>query len=280
MSSPPNLSAGRRASPSRRARRRQIDLGTLVGGALIAFCIAVLTTPAGVSGAVMLVPVQVSILGVANPAVTPTNLLYNLIAVPGGLAGYRRRTRDTALARILILGSVPGVVIGAILRVKALEGPEVFYAVIAVVLLPLGAWLLLGSTRSGRGGGRVPTGQLVALSLAVGVIGGIYGIGGGAVLAPVLVGLGFAAAEIAPATLLATFLTSIAGVATFALLSIGQSGSIAPEWTLGIALGLGGLAGGYLGARLQPRLPEVLIRRGLGLLCVGLAVRYGILGFG
>ena len=228
----------------------------------------------------MLVPVQVSILGVANPAVTPTNLLYNLIAIPGGLAGYLRRTPDLALARILILGSVPGVVAGAILRVTALEGPDAFYAVIAVVLLPLGAWLLLGSADMGGGHQRVASGRLVALSLAVGVIGGVYGIGGGAILAPVLVGLGFAAAEVAPATLLATFLTSIVGVATFALLSIDQSGAVAPEWDLGIALGIGGLAGAYLGARLQPRLPDALIRRGLGLLCVGLGVRYGILGFG
>jgi hypothetical protein len=33
------------------------------------------TTPLGVSGAVLLLPVQLSILGVPSPAVTPTNLL-------------------------------------------------------------------------------------------------------------------------------------------------------------------------------------------------------------
>ena len=55
-------------------------------GALIAFCIAVATTPAGVSGAVFLLPVQVSVLGIPSPAVTPTNLLYNVVATPGALA--------------------------------------------------------------------------------------------------------------------------------------------------------------------------------------------------
>ena len=58
-------------------------------GALIAFAVATITTPAGVSGAVFLIPVQVSILGVPNPASTPTNLLYNVIATPGALLGYR-----------------------------------------------------------------------------------------------------------------------------------------------------------------------------------------------
>ena len=59
-------------------------------GAAIAFAIAQVTTPAGVSGAVLLLPVQISILNVPSPGVTPTNLLYNVIATPGGLWRYWR----------------------------------------------------------------------------------------------------------------------------------------------------------------------------------------------
>ena len=44
----------------------------LLGGA-IAFLVALVTTPAGVSGAVLLLPVQISVLDVPNPALTPTN---------------------------------------------------------------------------------------------------------------------------------------------------------------------------------------------------------------
>ena len=55
-----------------------------------AFAIAVIATPAGVSGAVLLLPFQVSVLGTPSPAVTPTNLLYNVIATPGALYRYRR----------------------------------------------------------------------------------------------------------------------------------------------------------------------------------------------
>jgi hypothetical protein len=53
-----------------------------------AFVIAVAATPAGISGAVLLLPFQVSLLGTPSPAVTPTNLLYNVVATPGAL--YRR----------------------------------------------------------------------------------------------------------------------------------------------------------------------------------------------
>src|SRR6266702_7850017 len=45
--------------------------------------------------------------------------------------------------------------------------------------------------------------------------------------------------------LASTFVTSMAGVVTFTLLSLHQQGSIAPDWPTGIALGVGGLAGGY-----------------------------------
>ena len=47
-----------------------------------AFVIAVLATPAGISGAVLLLPFQVSVLGTPSPAVTPTNLLYNVVELP------------------------------------------------------------------------------------------------------------------------------------------------------------------------------------------------------
>lgn len=79
---------------------------------------------------------------------------------------------------------------------------------------------------------------------------------------------------------MSTFLTSIAGVAAYAILSLRTSGSIAPDWVVGISIGIGGLLGGYLGASLQPRLPEPLLRRGLGLLALGLGIRYVVLAAG
>ena len=118
-------------------------------GAALAFVVAACTTPAGVSGAVLLLPVQVSVLGVPSPAVTPTNLLYNVVATPGGLVRYWRDGRLRGpLARTLVLGTLPGVIVGAALRVEALDGPEAFLIVVAAVLGPLGAWLALA---------RVPT---------------------------------------------------------------------------------------------------------------------------
>jgi uncharacterized membrane protein YfcA len=251
-----------------------------------AFVIAVVATPAGVSGAVLLLPFQVGVLGTPSPAVTPTNLLYNVVATPGALYRYWRQGQTGGwLAVVLIGGTLPGVVAGAVIRVELLPGPRVFDLVVAAVLVPLGGWLALTrpaqlTAGTGRATTRrvIPAPALVALAAVVGCVGGIYGIGGGSVLAPVLIGSGQRPAEVAPAALASTFVTSVAGVITFTVLSLHTQGSVAPDWPTGLALGVGGLAGGYTGARVQSRLPDLLIRRVLGVLVVAIGARYLVSG--
>jgi hypothetical protein len=107
-----------------------------------AFAVAVLATPAGISGAVLLLPFQVSVLGTPSPAVTPTNLLYNVVATPGALyRNWRQGQTGGSLALVLIAGTLPGV--GSVLRVEVLPSAHLFDFVVAKVLLPLGTWLAL-----------------------------------------------------------------------------------------------------------------------------------------
>jgi uncharacterized membrane protein YfcA len=181
------------------------------------------------------------------------------------------------LPRLLVLGTLPGMIAGAVIRVELLAGSEAFLVVIAAVLIPLGAWLATQPAPEPGRRAALTERQIVALAAVVGTVGGIYGIGGGSILGPILVGLGFSVLEVAPAALAATFITSVAGVGAYALLSLGVSGDVAPDWPVGIGLGVGGLLGGYLGASVQPRLPETLLRRGLGLLALALGLRYAVL---
>jgi uncharacterized membrane protein YfcA len=239
----------------------------LLLGLMAGLMISVVTTPVGVSGAVFL--------GVPNPAVTPTNLLFNVVSGPGALLRYGRRGALLGpLTRLLLLGTLPGVVLGAVTRVFVVPGPQVFRLIVALLLLPLGLWLCIG--KQSKGTGKAPPGRrgVVASAFAVGVVGGIYGIGGGSILGPVLVGRGMPVATVAPAALASTFVTSIAGAGTFAVLALSGRENTAPEWGIGIMCGIGGLIGGYLGAHLQPRIPERALRLVLGLLAVGVAVLY------
>jgi uncharacterized membrane protein YfcA len=275
---------------------------------VVAFMVSALTAPAGVSGAFLLLPFQVSVLGFTSPAVSPTNLVYNILATPGGVYRYVREGRVVwPLAGAVILGTLPGVFVGALLRVTVLSDPDLFEVFVGLVLLYFGARLLYGVIRPSGGGtadspdgsGRVgairaslrrveygyggktytfDTTGVFALSLAVGVVGGIYSIGGGSIIAPFLVTVfGLPVYTVAGATLIGTFVTSAAGVVFYELLAttdLGAQMPIAPDWLLGLTLGVGGLAGTYVGAKLQRHVPERLIRAVLGTLVTLLALRY------
>jgi uncharacterized membrane protein YfcA len=253
----------------------------LLGG-LGAFLVTVVTTPAGVSGAVFLLPVQVSVLHVANPALTPTNLLYNVISTPGALLRFRRERRlGSPLTRALLAGTIPGVVLGAVVRVEVLSGPQMFLIVVAIVLAPLGAWLAVGRGSPPSPADRRPGPTVTACAFGAGLIGGVYGIGGGSLLRPLLAYMGFSLYVIAPAALTSTFVTSVAGVLAYQALELANGGgAIATEWPLGISMGLGGIRGSYLGARRQRRVPEEALRRLLGMVCLLLAARYAVQGAG
>jgi uncharacterized membrane protein YfcA len=78
--------------------------------------------------------------------VTPTNLLYNVVATPGALYRYWRQGQaGGTLTVLLLVGTIPGVVFGLVIRVELLPGPEAFEIVVAVVLVPLGSWLAMNA---------------------------------------------------------------------------------------------------------------------------------------
>lgn len=113
------------------------------------------------------------------------------------------------------------------------------------------------------------------LAFIVGIIGGTYGIGGGAIIAPFCVAVfNLPVYTVAGAALMATFLTSIAGVFFYSVIPIETGFSTRPDWLLGFLFGAGGFAGMYCGARLQKFVPQKFIKLMLGLIITSLAIRY------
>ncbi|MBI5437456.1 MAG: sulfite exporter TauE/SafE family protein [Nitrosomonadales bacterium] len=277
---------------------------------VVAFAISLFTSMGGVSGAFLLLPFQVSVLGFHSPAVSATNHLFNMVAIPGGVWRYAREGRMVwPLAWIIILGTLPGVFIGALARVHYLADPEDFKFFVGLVLLYLGGrlvWDLLlprrahpmsasaearfqqrfNNARHGHAQNEIPpvavkefsllrlvyefcgqrfdlsTPRIALLSFIVGIVGGIYGIGGGAIMAPFLISFfGLPVYTAAGAALMATFVTSVAGVAFYQLLApFYPDMAVGPDWMLGLLFGAGGLAGIYCGAMLQKYVPARTIK--------------------
>ena len=120
--------------------------------------------------------------------------------------------------------------------------------------------------------------KLSALAFAVGIVGGIYGVGGGAIIAPFLVAFfHLPIYTIAGATLFGTFVTSIAGALFYSLIAPLYSSMglmVAPDWLLGGLFGAGGFLGMYFGARLQKYFPARFIKLVLTIILMYLAVSY------
>jgi uncharacterized membrane protein YfcA len=296
---------------------------------LVAFFVSLLTSTAGVSGAFLLLPFQVSVLGFTSPSVSPTNLVYNIVAIPSGVYRYMREKRMAwPLAWVIIIGTLPGIFIGAVLRIRYLPDPKNFKFFAGCVLLYIGLRLVYAMIRKSDLNAQKTdavekkfyaaknkkttapendatpvssvrtikfsltrysysfygevfafnTITLFLLAFAVGIVGGTYGIGGGAIIAPFLVTFfNLPVYTIAGAALLATFVTSIAGVVFYTGVApfFAYTGlAIAPDWMLGALFGLGGSLGIYCGARLQKYLPAKSIKIILALAIMLIAIRY------
>ena len=94
---------------------------------VVAFIISFFTSMGGLSGAFLLLPFQVSILGFTSPSVSATNQLFNIVAIPGGVYRYFKEGRMVwPLTLVVIIGTLPGVFIGAILRIQFFPDPKKF----------------------------------------------------------------------------------------------------------------------------------------------------------
>jgi uncharacterized membrane protein YfcA len=109
----------------------------------VAFFVSFFTSMGGVSGAFMLLPFQVSILGYTAPSVSGTNQVFNIVAIPSGVYRYIREKRMLwPLTWAVIIGTLPGVFIGAWVRVKYLPDPKNFKLFAGLVLFYIGFRLL------------------------------------------------------------------------------------------------------------------------------------------
>jgi len=119
------------------------------------------------------------------------------------------------------------------------------------------------------------TPAMFLLAFFVGIIGGTYGFGGGAIIAPFCVAVfHLPVYTVAGAALMGTFLTSIAGVTFYSVIPAKEGLATSPDWLLGALFGAGGFLGMYLGARFQKFVPQKFIKIMLGLVILFLAIKY------
>lgn len=248
-----------------------IDGGWLLPVALIAIGILVGTygTLIGVGGALILVPALFWLYPDASPQIiTGISLVIVLVNALGGTYAYARQRRiDYRNGAYFALATIPGVILG-VMTLQFI--PRTTFALIfGLVLMAVAAFISLRSepryATEGDGNYRRRLAAGVTLSLGVGYLAGLLGIGGGIIHVPVLVYIMCFPAHIATATsIFILVFTALAGSLTHLF-----QGSYGQDWSIILLLAVGVMAGSQLGARLSRRLHgKVLIR----LLAIALVV--------
>lgn len=271
---------------------------------LVAFAISFFSSMAGITGAFLILPFQMSVLGFTTPSVSATNFLYNVVGTPGGIFRYSREGRMVwPLALAITIGTLPGVLIGYYIRVRYLPDPRAFKFFVGLVLCYIGIRVFSKIFQPENTGTPTQTADfrvsnirlsrtrmafdfrarrvefslaaIITLALLVGIIGGIYGIGGGAIIAPFCVAfLNIPVHTVAGAAMFGTFATSVAGVIIYSTVPLNHGQAAPPDWLLGTLFGLGGLLGMYLGASCQKYIPERIIQAILAVVIFVVSANY------
>jgi uncharacterized protein len=294
---------------------------------LVGMVISFFTSMGGISGAFLILPFQVSVLGFTSPAVSPTNLVFNIVGIPSAIYKYFKEGRmNWPLAWNIIIGTLPGLVLGMFIRIIYLPDPKLFKLFAGCVLFYIGGRMLFTMVMAKSGDSAAKAAEskmrlqlnpktvvapgasnnpairtlswslskteyeffgerfsfhttgLFLLALVVGLIGGIYGIGGGAIIAPFIVAFfGLPIHTIAGATLMGTCVTSIGGVILYQFLGpviAAPHMSVTPDWLLGFLFGIGGFVGMYFGASAQKHVPAAIIKPVLAIVISALGIKY------
>ncbi len=106
---------------------------------------------------------------------------------------------------------------------------------------------------------------LVLIGLGVGLAASFTGLGGGIIMVPLLLALGFEAQRAVGTSFLAILIISVSALAAH-----GRLANI--DWKVGLLLGVGGIVGAQVGARLVEQVSTEGFRKVFAVLLVGVGV--------
>lgn len=262
---------------------------------IIGLCAGVLGSVVGLGGGVILVPAMLffgtytSLLTEVSPqlAVGTSLLVIIFTGLASSLSYMKQGTVDYRSALLFFAGSGPGGILGAFInRYLNVDQFELYFGMLmiflAVVLMfkdklkPADEQAIRGTIRRFKDpqgkeyvyGFRPVTGWAVAF--VVGLLSGLFGIGGGSLMVPVMIIVFLFPPHVAVATsMLMIFLSAIVSSVTHIAL-----GNI--EWIMAAALIPGAWIGGRLGAALNRRMQgnSVVILLRIILIIIGIRLIY------
>lgn len=228
----------------------------------------------GIGGGLVIVPALVLLYGLDQKTATGTSLF--ALVWPVGLLGVleyaSRGEARLDWGTTISLGIVGGIFLGA--RLTAPLAPSTMKRLYGVFLLVVGAyyvltWRAVERIDPGQGGVEGPLWLGLGIGLLAGVLGGLFGIGGGLVIVPALKLVAGLDQKTATGT---SLFAQVWPVGLLGVLEYRRRGESRVDLGAGIAVGL--LFGNLLGARLTRPLPQLVLQALYGGFCLFTGLYY------
>ena len=243
-----------------------MDSLTIIVSAL-AFGLSFLFALGGVGSAVVLVPV-LHWLGYPLNEAKPTGLFVNTISLMGAsVSNIRNKRLDFRLGIPIIVSSMLMAPAGA--YVSTMISQSLVMIVFVAFLLFSGNMMLFFKPAENKNGFREdrPVLPMIGIGSAAGLISGLLGVGGGGLISPAMILMGFNPKKVAVITAFVVPFSSLTGFITY--WSMGHFNA-----ALVLPVGLAAYAGGYLGTHfMHLRMDPRTVKRFLAISILLLAVR-------
>ncbi len=236
-----------------------LSLWAALGGLAIGLALGLL----GGGGSTLTVPLLLA-LGVEPKPAIALSLAVVAATAAAGVVSHARADRIDWRAAAWLL---PAVALGGFAggRAAVLVSGQALITGFALLMVAAGVAMLLPRPAAATAPFAGRPSALVAAGVAVGVLTGLVGVGGGFLFVPVLALAGGLSMPRAVGTSLVA-ITANAGAAL-----LGQLGHVQVPLDLALLLAGAGVLGALLGARLSGRLPERVLRRAFGVLVLAVA---------
>ena len=233
---------------------------------LISFVAAFIFALGGVGAAIVLIPAMI-FLGIPMNVAKPVGLFYNTLSMTGAsVSNIKNKRLDFKLGIPIIIFSFLFAVVGAYLS-KFVSTTVVLYLFIAFLLFSGFMFLFFKKKKEKVFREDRPYLALSLVGSIAGLLSGLLGIGGGGIISPLMLMLGFNSKKIASITAFVVPFSSFAGFLTYWFM-----GKV--DWTLLLWVSVAGYAGASLGTMfMHKKLNPATVKKILAFILLAMAVK-------
>ena len=233
---------------------------------VLSFIAAFVFSLGGVGAAIILIPILVSF-GIPITVAKPVGLFYNTVSLSGAsISNIKNKRLDFKIGIPIIIASFLFAAVGAYLS-KFVSKTLILWLFIAFLIFSGFMFLLFKGRKEEFYRQDRPYGALSAIGMFAGLLSGLLGIGGGGIISPLMLMLGFNPKKTAVITAFVVPFSSFSGFITY--WSMGKV-----NWNLLIWVSLAGVAGATLGTMfMHKNLNHKTVKKLLAVILLAMAVK-------